>query len=165
MIFCLEQSPVHSAHVGQELEVHYPWHPLFRHKVIVRRVEQRATGQFVLVEGPTGIVICIAGWTFDPITCTKMAAGVPRVDLAALLELKRALIEASRPRESPSNNGFVWGKDDEVSRLADDDSASANEPVVRLQRSRRTGSTRAKQSGRGTRTDPDAGGWPQDRGA
>jgi len=58
------QSPVHSAHVGQELEVQYPWHPLFRHKVVVRRVEQRATGQLVLVEGPTGIAIRIAGSMF-----------------------------------------------------------------------------------------------------
>jgi hypothetical protein len=57
-------SPVHSAHVGQELEVHYPWYPYFRRKVLVRRVEQRATGQFVLVEGPTSIVVSIAGWMF-----------------------------------------------------------------------------------------------------
>jgi hypothetical protein len=40
--------------------VHYPWHPYFRRKVLVRRVEQRATGQFVLVEGPTSIVVSIA---------------------------------------------------------------------------------------------------------
>ena len=38
--------PVHSAHVGQELEVHYRYHPYFGCKVLVRRVEQRATGQF-----------------------------------------------------------------------------------------------------------------------
>ena len=45
------QSPVHSAHVGQELEVHYRWHPYFGSKVMVRRVEQRATGHFLEVSG------------------------------------------------------------------------------------------------------------------
>jgi hypothetical protein len=62
-------SPVHSAHVGQELEVHYRWHPYFRCKVFVRRVEQRATGQFLQVEWPTGIIISIAGWMLDAVAC------------------------------------------------------------------------------------------------
>jgi hypothetical protein len=46
-------------------------------------VEQRATGQFVQVKGPTGIVICIAGWMFDPVACAKLVLGI---DLTTLLE-------------------------------------------------------------------------------
>jgi hypothetical protein len=42
---------------------------------------------------------------FDPIGCAKIALGVPRVDLATLLELKRVLSKAGMPRESPSK-GF-----------------------------------------------------------
>ena len=33
----------------------------------MRRVEQRATGQFLKVQGPAGIVISIAGWMLDPV--------------------------------------------------------------------------------------------------
>ena len=70
--FCRGPSPVHSAHVGQELEVHYRWHPYFGRKVAVRRVEQRATGQFLKVLGPAGIVVSIAGWMLDPVICAGM---------------------------------------------------------------------------------------------
>ena len=88
MTFAREPSPVHSAHVGQELEVHYRYHPYFGRKVLVRRVEQRATGQFLKVQGPAGIVVSIAGWMLDPVICAGMTMGAPRVDLAALIELK-----------------------------------------------------------------------------
>jgi len=111
--------------------VHYPWHPYFRRKVLVRRAEQRATGQFVQVEGPTGVVISIAGWMFDPVVCARMAVGAPLVDLATLLELKQVLIGVGMPRESPSDNGFVREEGDEVSRFADGDSESADAPVIR----------------------------------
>jgi hypothetical protein len=65
-------------------------------------VENRATGQFVQVKGPTGIVICIAGWMFDPVACAKLVLGTPCADLTTLLELKQALIGARMPRESCS---------------------------------------------------------------
>ena len=74
-------SPVHSAHVGEELEVHYRWHPYFGRKVGVRRVEQRATGRFLKVQGPAGIVVSIAGWMLDPVVCAGMTIGPPQVDL------------------------------------------------------------------------------------
>jgi hypothetical protein len=121
---------VHSAHVGHELEVHYRWHPYFRRKVLVRRVEQRAIGQFVQVEGPTGIIISIAAWMFDPVACATMVVGVPCVDLATLLALKQVLIGAGPPRDPPSDKGFVRGKGDEASRVAEGNSGPADEPVV-----------------------------------
>jgi hypothetical protein len=55
----------------------------------VRGVEQRATGQFLKVQGPAGIVISIAGWMLDPVICAAMTVGEPRVDLVALIELSR----------------------------------------------------------------------------
>jgi len=87
--FVSERSPIHSAHVGQELEVHYRWRPYFRYKVIVRRVERRADGLFYLVKGPFGSMISIAGWTLDPAICAGMNFGSPQADLAALVEFKK----------------------------------------------------------------------------
>src|SRR5208283_3435560 len=81
--------------VAQELEVYYRWHPYFGCKVAVRRLEQRATGQFLKVQGPAGVVVSIAGWMLDPVICAAMAMGAPRVDLTALVELERLLIGAA----------------------------------------------------------------------
>ena len=92
--------PVHSAHVRQELEVHYRWHPYFGSKVGIRRVEQRATGRFLKVLGPAGVVVSIAEWMLDPIVCAGMTIGAPRVDLAALIELERLLIARANPADS-----------------------------------------------------------------
>jgi len=49
----------------------------------VRRVEHRATGQFLKVEGPSGIVVSIPGWMLDVHVCAGMKTGSPQVDLAA----------------------------------------------------------------------------------
>ena len=145
--------------------MHYPWHPYFRRKVLVRRVDQRAIGQFVLVQGPTGVVVSIAGWMLDPVACATMVVGAPRVDLATLLELKQVLIRAGMSRESLGDNGFVQEKGDEVSRLAGNDSGSADESVVQQQPSRRTGGSRTRQGHLGTSTDTNAGCGRQSRGA
>jgi hypothetical protein len=99
--------PVHSAHVGQELEVYYRYHPYFGRKVLVRRIAQRATGQFLSVQGPAGIVVLIAGWMLDPVICAGMTIGAPRVDLATLVELKRLLIGLATPAHSQSDVGIV----------------------------------------------------------
>jgi hypothetical protein len=73
------------------LEVHYRWHPYFGQKVAVRRVEQRATGQFLKVEGPRGIVVSMPGWMVDPSVCAAMEIGRPQVELCALFDRKRCL--------------------------------------------------------------------------
>ena len=92
------------------MEVHYRYHPYFGRKVLVRRVERRATGLFLMVQGPSGIVVSIAGWMLDPVICAEMTMGVPRVDLAALIELRRLLMEDSKPTHSRSEIGIVRGK-------------------------------------------------------
>ena len=101
MIFSQGLLPVHSAHVGQELEVHYRYHPYFGRKVLVHRMEQRATGQFLSVQGPAGIEVSIAGWMLEPVICAGMTIGAPRVDVAALVELERLLIGTGQPRTLP----------------------------------------------------------------
>jgi hypothetical protein len=104
MPFFQELLPVHSAHVGQELEVHYRHHPYFGRKVLVRRIEQRATGQFLRVQWPAGIVVSIAGWMLDPVICAGMTIGAPRVDVAALVELERLLIGTANPAQFPERS-------------------------------------------------------------
>ncbi|MCQ4190964.1 hypothetical protein NEI07_15365 [Methylocystis sp. NLS-7] len=60
------------------MEVRYPWHPYFRCEGVMRRIEQRATGQFLMVQAPSGALISIAGWMFDPMVCMGMTFGVRR---------------------------------------------------------------------------------------
>ena len=113
-------SPVHSAHVGEELEVHYRWHPYFGCKVGVRRVEQRATGRFLKVQGPTGVVVSIAGWMLDPVVCAGMIIGPPQVDLSALVDLQRLFMRTANPAHSRSDVGIVREEGNEASQVAGD---------------------------------------------
>jgi hypothetical protein len=50
------QSRGHSAHIGQDVVIHYRWHPLYR--LSVRRIqgEARGSGEFVHVELTPGAV-------------------------------------------------------------------------------------------------------------
>ena len=88
-------------------EVHYKWHPYFGRKVEVRRVEQQATGQFLKVLGPAGVVISMASWMLDPVICAGMVVGAPAVDLAALVELDRLLKGAVKPANFRSDDAIV----------------------------------------------------------
>ena len=82
----------------------------------MRRVERRATGQFLKVQGPAGIVVSIAGWMLDPVICAEMTIGAPRVDLAALIELRRLLMGGSNPTHSRSDIGIVREESNAVSQ-------------------------------------------------
>jgi hypothetical protein len=89
------------------MEVHYRWHPYFGCTVRVRRVEQRATGLFLKVQGPAGVVVSMAAWMLDPVTCAGMTMGAPQVDRAALMELDQLLIDKGRNRRSPIDAAIV----------------------------------------------------------
>ena len=94
-----------------------------------------------------------------------MVVGTPRVDLAALLELKRVLIEAGRPENSPSDKGFVGRK---AMKLCDLPTAIAGRQMNLLFDANRLDGleeSRTKQSRRGTGADTDAGRGRQGRGA
>jgi hypothetical protein len=123
--------PVHSAHVGEEREVHYRWHPYFGRKVSIRRVEERATGQFLKVEGLPGIVVSIPGWMVDPLVCAEMSIGQPQVDVAALSELKRLVTPTAALAHSPRETGIVREEIDEAAQRACVGLGQADEPDVR----------------------------------
>lgn len=126
----LVSSPVHSAHVGQALEVHYRFHPYCGSKVLVRRVEQRTTGLFLQVQAPTGVVISIAGWMLDPVVCAGMVIRAPRVDVAALVEPQRWLKGAVKAADSRSDVAIVSEENNAVSRDAVGGKGSADEFVI-----------------------------------
>jgi hypothetical protein len=56
---------------------------------------QRATGRFLSIMGPAGVIVTIADWMLDPVVCAAMLRGTPHVNLAALVELERLLMCAA----------------------------------------------------------------------
>jgi hypothetical protein len=102
----------HSAHVGQSVEVHYRWHPLYGLRVRWWSYsEQRVAGQVVHIEALPGEVTAIAAWMLDPVACAGMETiGAPRVAISALFELHHLLIERGFRRSSRDDHGFVLGE-------------------------------------------------------
>ena len=158
-------SPVHSARVGQEAEVHYRWHPYFGHGVLVRRIEQRATGQFLSVQGPAGVVTSIAGWMLDPLLCAGMMLGSPRVDIAALIDLQRLLMGATDSSHSGSDVVVVPETGNGTSEIAVKDIGSADKLSVRRQQVGRIEQSRSGQGHITAGSDPDASRRSSRRGA
>jgi hypothetical protein len=123
--------PVHSAHVGDEREVHYRWHPYFGQKIRIRRVEERATGRFLKVEGPSGIVVSMPGWMVDLVICAQLSVGGPQVDVAALSDLKRLVTSAAVSPNSQRDDGIAWEQVDEQARHARANLGQTDEPDIR----------------------------------
>ena len=107
------QSSGHSAHIGQEVEVHYRWHPLHGRRVRRLRSEQRVVGRFVYVEAAPGVVTVVAAWMLDPVACAGMEIGAPRVAVSGLVELHRLLIEGGFRRSSRDDSNIVQEEHDE----------------------------------------------------
>ncbi len=146
-------------------EVHYKWHPYFGRKVEVRRVEQRATGHFLKVLGPAGVVISMASWMLDPVICAGMAVGTPAVDLAALIELDRLLKGAVKPANSRSDDGVAREESNAGSQSTSADGEPSDAAAVRQHQAGRVDARRARQDHFGAGADPHAGGRPERRGA
>ena len=99
----------HSAHIGQEVEVHYRWHPLYGRRVKVRDVEQRSGG-VVHVEADVGVVKVVAAWMLDRAVCSAMGLGEPRVTAAVLSERHRLLVDRRLRANSPDGSNVVREK-------------------------------------------------------
>jgi hypothetical protein len=80
-----------SAHIGQEVEVHYRWHPLYGRRLRVQHSEQRVSGRVIHVEVEPGTVTILPDWMVDASVCAGMALGAPRISMDALRELRRLL--------------------------------------------------------------------------
>src|ERR1700739_1104339 len=108
--------------------------------------------------GPAGVVVTIADWMLDPVVCAAMPKGAPRVDLAALVELKQLLMGAADTTHSWGDSGIVREDHHDASQAAVDDRESADEPTVRRQKIGRNEFHGARQGRLNTGSDPDAGG-------
>ena len=91
MIFCRGQSRGHSAHISQEVEVHYRWHALYGRKVRQLYAERRSGRDVVIVEAEPGVAIVLAAWMLDPVVCAMMSLGPATVDIVGLTDLHRLL--------------------------------------------------------------------------
>jgi hypothetical protein len=85
------QSRSHSAHIGQDVIIHYRWHPLYGKSARRIQIERRATGEFVHVELTPGVVTVLPAWKLDPVYCAGLRVGGPQVSLAALSALHELL--------------------------------------------------------------------------
>ncbi|WFU11551.1 hypothetical protein QA646_24485 (plasmid) [Rhizobium sp. CB3090] len=84
----------------------------------VQRVEERATGQFLKVLRPTGVVLAISGWMIDPVVCSGMTMGTARVDLAALIELNRLVSGGPKAALFRGEHRITQEEDDEIPQHA-----------------------------------------------
>ena len=117
--------PRHSAHVGQEIEIHYRWHPLYGRKVCYRDSEQRGRGCVVHIDDGSGAVTVVPAWMLDPVVCVSMTLGEPRVAVAALRELRHLLVERGLRGYSSNDSTFVQEECDEFSLRDHSTAASA----------------------------------------
>ena len=100
---CRSKIPVHSTHVGQIVRAHYHWHRLHRHAARVVQFEERASGWFVRVEGPSGEVRLVSCWMPDATVCANLQLGVPQVSVSALVELQARLTDSGSD-ENPGSD-------------------------------------------------------------
>lgn len=88
---CRWQSTEHSAHIGEEVEIHYRWHALYGRFVRRYYGEQRRGSDLVVVEHEPGVTTAVERWMFDRAICAAMKLGEPQVSLRALMDLDRVL--------------------------------------------------------------------------
>ena len=166
-----ERSTVHSAHVGQEVEVHYRWHPLYGRRVRQHYSELRAGGRVAHVEAAPGVVVVLAAWMLDAAACTGMKLGAPHLDVAALSDLRDLLIDRGFRRSSLGDSRIAQEEQNAQFAEADFDNAGAVPGAAPAQNRVRFPSTRedechrADESHRLPGQPLDAGGRRRDGGA
>lgn len=123
----------------------------------MRRVEHRATGQFLKVEGPSGVVVSVPAWMLDLHVCAALKIGNPQVDLAALADLKRLVALMAPATNSPRETGIAREEADEEARCACVDLGQADEPDLRAAETGGDDWDRAGESNNDACTNSDAG--------
>jgi hypothetical protein len=99
----------HSAHIGEEVEVHYRWHALYGRRVRRYYCEKRRGTDVVVVEGEPGKAIVIPAWMLNRRACAGLEIGEPQVSVLALVDLDR-LLKNQGLRRVVSNDAGVIGE-------------------------------------------------------
>jgi hypothetical protein len=165
------RSTVHSAHVGQEVEVRYRWHPLYGRRVRQHYSELRAGGRVAHVEAAPGVVVVLAAWMLDSAACAGMKIGAPHVDVAALSDFRDLLIDRGFRRSSQGDSRIAQEEQNAQFAEADFDNAGAvpgaapAQNRVRFPSTREDECRRADESHRLPGQPLDAGGRRRDGGA
>jgi hypothetical protein len=60
---------------GQEIEVHYRWHPLYGRRIKVRDIKQRVGGRVGHIEAVLGIARVVPEWMPDAVAFSAMEPG------------------------------------------------------------------------------------------
>jgi hypothetical protein len=101
------QSRGHSAHIGQDIIVHYRWHPLCGQSARRIQIERRASGEFVHVEMTPGVVTILPSWKLDAVYCAGLKVGAPLGNDAPV----------AQARFSPDGVRIVAASGDKTARL------------------------------------------------
>jgi hypothetical protein len=112
------QSRSHSAHIGQDVVIHYRWHPLYGRSVRRIQGERRASGEFVHVELTPGVVTILPAWKLDVVYCAGLKVGAPQVSLAALCTLHELLVACESRLVSADGNTVTQEAHDGISSTA-----------------------------------------------
>ena len=126
----------HSAHVGQEVVVHYRWHPLHGCRLHCHPGKRRSGHGVVHVGVAPGIVMVVAAWMLDLVACAGMEVGPPCAAVPALADLHRLLTALGFRTDSQGDSTVALGNSDEASTAEraeatapDDDGAGRQEAM------------------------------------
>src|SRR5215831_17313316 len=116
--FLSSQSRGHSAHIGQDVVIHYRWHPLCGQSVRRVQSERRASGEVVHVEATPGVVTSVPAWKLDAVYCAGLKVGEPQVSLAALCALHELLVACESRQLSTDDNIVTQETQDGIAATA-----------------------------------------------
>jgi hypothetical protein len=150
-----KQSRGHCAHIGQDVVIHYRWHPLYGRSARRIQGERRATGEFVHVELTPGVVTIVPAWKLDAVYCAGLKVGAPQVSRAALGELRDLLVACESRLVSADGNAVTQEAQDGISRTTCTKNATCSE--AGLQATNGSAATRPRARQRKT-AGHDAGG-------
>jgi hypothetical protein len=108
----------HSAHIGQDVVIHYRWHPLYGQSARRIQIERRASGEFMHVELAPGVVTVLPAWKLDAVYCAGLKVGAPQVSLGALYALHELLIACESRLVSADGNIVTQEAQDGIAATA-----------------------------------------------
>jgi hypothetical protein len=99
----------HSARsLGREVEVHYPFHPLYRQLAIVVADYLHDGAHHLTLRAANGLSYLIPGWMAELEAAQIQLTDTPRISISRLLDL-RAFLDSALPSasgDSPCDGGF-----------------------------------------------------------